>query len=322
MESYQMLPAHLHYRCKYIIEHIRDVVWELDKNLIFTFVSPNSVKMSGYEAEELIGHKISDFLTEQSKIYLSEQIYKRLNNRINGDTQEIVLHEVQFICKNGYIIWVQVSANLMFEEGMFFGYIGTTRNISEQKEYENQLNKYIQELRMLNAKLERMATVDILTGAYNRRKFEDDLDSMMKRKIEHCMPFSMIFFDIDRFKTVNDLFGHKTGDLVLRRFSELVTANLGADDRLYRWGGEEFIAILFETCLEKARQVSEKIRNAICNKDFGIGKKITASFGVCEYIAGENCDQVVSKIDKLLYQAKFLGGNKVMSLLNYDFAEN
>jgi hypothetical protein len=105
-----------------------------------------------------------------------------MNKRLNGDTEEIILHDVQFICKNGLVKWLEVSANLVFEEGRFAGYIGTTRDITEKKEYEYQLSKYIQELKIINAKLEKMATTDILTGAYNRRKFEDDLNLIITKK--------------------------------------------------------------------------------------------------------------------------------------------
>lgn len=313
MESNQKLQSHQFNRYKYIIENIKDVIWEMNTDYVFTFVSPNVKKMTGYEVEEVVGRKIPDFLVKESRNYFFDQVNQHVNKRINGDAGEVVLHDVQFICKNGLVKWLQVSANPMFEEGIFAGYIGTTRDIMEKKEHERQLSKYVQELKIVNAELERMATTDILTGAYNRRKFEDDLDSIIKKKEKHDIQFSLIFFDIDNFKNINDLFGHKIGDLVLQRISKLVLENIRTTDRLFRWGGEEFIIILYGSNLENARNVAGKIRNIIENEDFGLETKITISLGVGEYIADESADQIVARIDKVLYQAKIQGRNRVVS---------
>jgi len=313
MENNQKFQSHQFNRYKYIIENIKDVIWEINMDFVFTFVSPNSKSMSGYEAEELIGYKITDFFVKESQEYFFDQITQRMNSRINGRYNGPILHEVQFICKNGFVKWVEASANPMFEDGKLTGYIGTTRDISEKKEYEYQLSKYIQELQVINAELEKMATTDILTGAYNRRKFEDDLDMIIHKKEKHDMQFSLIFIDIDHFKCVNDLFGHRTGDLVLQRISKLLLENIRTTDRLFRWGGEEFIIILPEASLENAKIVAEKIRNIIQNENFGIEKKITISMGVGESLEGENADQIIARIDKRLYQAKLQGRNRVVS---------
>jgi diguanylate cyclase (GGDEF)-like protein len=123
----------------------------------------------------------------------------------------------------------------------------------------------------------------------------------------------LIFFDIDHFKTINDLFGHKIDDLVSQRISKLVLENIRTTDRLFRWGGEEFIIILPEANLESAKIVAGKIRDIIQNVDFGIKKRITISLGVGEYIANENTDQIISRLDKVLYQAKSQGRNRVVS---------
>ena len=313
MDSNQEFLLHQVNRYKYIMDNVRDIIWEMDKDLAFTFVSPNCKDMAGYEVEEIVGHKLLDFLTEDSRIYMIDQVNRHINKRMNGDTEDIILHDVKFVCKNGEVKWFEVSANLMFEEGEFIGYIGTSRDITEKKEYECQLSKYVQELEILNAELEKTATIDILTGAYNRRKFEDDLDSIIDKKDKDNIRFSMIFFDIDHFKTVNDLFGHKKGDLVLQRITELVLENIKESDRLYRWGGEEFIIILYEAGLENAIKVAEKIRNIINNEDFGINMEITISLGVSQYMEDENADQIISRLDDILYQAKIQGRNIVVS---------
>jgi diguanylate cyclase (GGDEF)-like protein/PAS domain S-box-containing protein len=299
-------------RYQYIIENIRDVIWELDREFRFTFISPNVVEMAGYQPEEMLGRKLADFLTEVSKEYFLEQVRIRLARRDDPAQAENALHDVQFICKNGFIKWVQVSARLIRKNGEFTGYIGTTRDIMERKEYEYQLNQYVQELKKINTELEKSATVDALTGSYNRRKFEDDLDMLVSQARQAPHDFSIIFFDIDRFKSVNDHHGHPTGDRVLQRIAQLVMANIRKTDRLFRWGGEEFTILLYDTKLEDARSVAEKIRRLIANEDFGVEKKITISFGVCQYREPENADQIVARADKTLYQAKVQGGNRVI----------
>lgn len=300
-------------RYKYIIENIKDVIWEMDTDYVYTFVSPNAKNMTGYEAEELVGRKMPDFLAEESRIYVYDLAAKHLNKRINGDTKEIVLMEVQFVCKSGTVKWFEVSANPRFEDGRFVGYIGTTRDITEKKKYESQLNKYISELKDMNAKLEKMATLDALTGAYNRRKFDDALDSIINYKEKYNMSFSLIFFDIDNFKNINDCFGHKMGDFVLQCISKLVLDNIRATDGLFRWGGEEFILILPEANLHNAKNAAEKIRNIIQYHDFGIGHTITISLGVVEYKQDETDDQIINRVDNALLLAKSAGKNRVIA---------
>jgi len=298
-------------RYKYIMENIKDVLWAMNADFVFTFLSPNARKMTGYEPEELIGHRMPDFLVEDSRRYVHDVTVKFGKKRMDGYAEEIILMDVQFICKNGSIKWVEVSANPMFEAGKFIGYIGTTRDITEKKEYEGQLDQYVRDLRLVNARLEEMATVDAVTGAYNRRKFDDDLNLIIKQE-KHTIPISLILFDIDNFKTINDCLGHKVGDRALQSISSLIIENIRDTDGLFRWGGDEFIIILPATNLESAKSVAEKIRNIIQNYDFGIDKKITISLGVGEYKSGESADQIIKRIDNALLTAKSKGKNNVI----------
>lgn len=311
MKDDQKSQLNEYFRYKYIIENIKDIIWELGMDFTYTFVSPNAKDMTGYEAEELVGRKMLDFLVEESRNYVIDQSRQQVKKRVHGDSEEIVLYDVQFICKNGSIKWFEISAKPKFEVGKFVGYIGTTRDITEKKEYESQLKKYIHELKLTNAKLEQMATVDVLTGAFNRRKFDDDLNSIIGNMEKKDIPFSLIFLDIDHFKMINDRHGHKMGDFVLQSVSRLIRENVRATDRLFRWGGEEFILILPDANLESAKCVAEKIRNIIQDYDFKIGDKITVSLGVGEYKLNENIDQIIVRVDSALLKAKSKGRNRV-----------
>lgn len=315
MENNQKLRSRQPDRYEYIIKNIKDVIWEMNTEFIFTFLSPNVKDMTGYEVDEVIGRKLTDFLNEESAKYFNSQLMQNVNKRINGNMSKAILYDVQFVCKNGSVKWLEVSANIMLEESKFIGYIGTSRDISEKKEYEYQISQYIQKLKVINAELKKTAVTDILTGAYNRRKFEDDLNLIINDKKKTDMGFSLIIFDIDYFKNINDQYGHKTGDFVLQHVSELIFKSIRMTDRLFRWGGDEFILVLPDTNLEGAKYVAEKIRNIIQNEDFGIEMKITISSGVSEYTANEDPDQLISRIDKILYQAKIRGRNRVESEL-------
>lgn len=302
-----------HSRYKYVMENIKDVIWEMSPDYIYTFISPNAIEMGGYEAQEMIGRRMPEFLTDESKAYAEELSALYLGLRMGGMDQNIGLMVMQFQCKNGNVKWVEVSAKAMFEKGRFKGYIGTTRDITEKKEYERRLEKCVDELKISNEKLKKTAVIDSLTGAYNRRKFDDELNTIISEREKHGNPFSLIFLDVDYFKKVNDLFGHKTGDIVLQSISELIRGSIRATDTLFRWGGEEFIIILPDANLGNAKAIAEKIRNIIEIHDFGFAHKITISLGVGEYRPDEDTDQILMRLDSALMSAKAKGRNRVIS---------
>ena len=300
-----------YYRYKFIIENIKDIIWEMNPSMIFTFVSPTSKDMAGYEAFEMVGKSILDFLTPESKERIAEQWKQKVQSRASGDSKETILYDAHFICKDGSLIWVEVSAKPVFMENSFIGYIGTTRDISEKKAYENQLGKYIEELKATNGKLEELATFDMLTGAYNRRKFEHFIRSSVDIKEKYECAFSIIMFDIDNFKQINDLCGHNKGDRILQEITSIVKHTLRDTDKLFRWGGDEFIVLLPATTLKDAYKVAEKVRESIEAYDFGAQyNRVTVSLGVGEYKKGDSTDQYVSCVDNALLKAKFHGRNR------------
>lgn len=300
-----------YYRYKYMVENIKDIIWEMDTHLIFTFVSPTSKEMSGYEANEMIGKCMLDFLAVESKEQISEQWKLKVHGRATGDTSVLLL-DVQFICKDGRRIWVEVSVKPVFKENSFVGYIGTTRDISDKKTYENELGKYIEELKYTNRKLEELATFDMLTGALNRRRFEQYIESSIDIKEKHEITFSIIMFDIDSFKQINDLCGHSEGDRILQDISSLVKYMLRDTDKLFRWGGDEFIILLPGTTLKDAYKVADKVRKHIESYDFGTQhSKVTISLGVGEYKKGDSIEHYVSCVDNALLKAKASGRNRI-----------
>jgi diguanylate cyclase (GGDEF)-like protein/PAS domain S-box-containing protein len=292
-------------RYKYVIENVKDVIWEMDPNMVFTFVSPTLKAMSGYTPEEMIGRCILDFLVPESKSRLKGKWNRAISKRLEGSLKSTVLYDVEMICKDGSTIWCEVSVKPVFGERGFSGYIGTTRDVSEKR-------KYLEELKCKNQQLEDLLTLDILTGAFNRRKFEYFVGQEIEKKEKYGSTFSIIIFDVDDFKKINDYSGHKKGDEVLRDITSLLKVTLRATDKLFRWGGDEFIILLPELALKYATKVAQKVREKIAAYDFGTaGQGTTVSLGVGEYAENENQDQFVNRVDHALLKAKFGGKNKV-----------
>ncbi|PJG58237.1 GGDEF domain-containing protein [Aeromonas cavernicola] len=185
--------------------------------------------------------------------------------------------------------------------------------------FHEQLNHAQQEIKELREALNetrKLATEDALTHLLNRRAFDLELTGLMHSK----QPFSLILTDIDHFKRFNDEYGHLLGDQVLRAFGKRLRDASKEGVSAYRLGGEEFALLVPYRNLALARQMAESLRRAIERMsilDRKSGRRIdhiTASFGVGEYNGQESSDNLVGRVDMLLYKAKELGRNRVMPL--------
>lgn len=155
------------------------------------------------------------------------------------------------------------------------------------------------------------ATTDPLTGLYNRLRLNDVLPYEMARAERTKNALSIVMYDIDRFKAINDTFGHGAGDQVLIEISRTVARALRATDHLVRWGGEEFLLVLPDTESDRAQHVAEILRQAIANRRIEEIGQVTSSFGVAEYVPGEAKADLIARADQALYQAKAKGRNQV-----------
>jgi diguanylate cyclase (GGDEF)-like protein len=163
-------------------------------------------------------------------------------------------------------------------------------------------------------KLEKMATEDKLTGAYNRHTFDIIYDQALKEARRKQMTFSIIMFDIDNFKRVNDKFGHFAGDAVLKNIVALTLAGIRESDMLCRWGGEEFLILLKECDLTNALGMAEKVRQSIKDAPTlykGEQITVTVSIGVAEYHPTDDEDSLLSRVDNALFSAKANGKDRV-----------
>jgi diguanylate cyclase (GGDEF)-like protein len=157
------------------------------------------------------------------------------------------------------------------------------------------------------------ASTDLLTGAYNRYRFSKLFDIELQRVMRYDSALALIMFDIDRFKNINDEFGHTEGDMVLKEIAHLVRELIRASDALVRWGGEEFMILVPHTG-EEAAELAEKLRAAVERHHFPHVPKVTASFGVSAYIAGDTLETLYARTDAALYRAKNQGRNCVHAI--------
>lgn len=164
------------------------------------------------------------------------------------------------------------------------------------------------------AHLEKQATTDTLTGIYNREKFDETLGLEMDRARRYGTPLSLIMFDIDHFKDVNDVHGHQVGDAVLVHLARLIGGNIREHDVFARWGGEEFMILAPGVCLEKAAQLAEKLRRLVEKSDCPSVGHITVSFGVTEFYPDDTPRSLAKRVDDALYVAKRGGRNRVEKL--------
>jgi diguanylate cyclase (GGDEF)-like protein len=169
------------------------------------------------------------------------------------------------------------------------------------------------QLQQRNAQLEQLSHTDSLTGLYNRRYLAGELDRRRNDSLRHEYPLSVVLFDLDLFKQVNDTYGHAAGDQALRAFADHLQRELRAGDVGGRWGGEEFLLILPHTDLAGAVAVADRIRSATAEEPVAVdGRSITVTVsGGCALGPGESPEAVVRLADAGLYQAKLAGRNRI-----------
>lgn len=194
--------------------------------------------------------------------------------------------------------WVGVLLYMLFVValgGVYSRNLSVTRRLQFYHEYQ----------------LELMSGTDHLTQIYNRQKFDEVFERWLRLCNSGQAELSIIMFDLDDFKVLNDTHGHARGDQVLVQCVEVIRSRLRANDVFARWGGEEFMLLLPNTSFEAAVGLAERLRAVMEDTDFGCDVQVTASFGVACACAGDDTDTLVQRVDAYLYQAKQAGKNQV-----------
>ena len=156
-----------------------------------------------------------------------------------------------------------------------------------------------------------LAEHDGLTELLNRQAAERVYDREQARASRHELPLSVLLFDIDHFKRINDRYGHDRGDRVLRTLTARVREHLRASDTLARWGGEEFVIIAPHTSEDLAMQLAERLRTAVETMAVGTPETVTISIGISRCARADSLDRAIDRADHALYRAKRAGRNRV-----------
>jgi diguanylate cyclase (GGDEF)-like protein len=184
-------------------------------------------------------------------------------------------------------------------------------NISELKKTQNRLAEAHAQLSIKNKELQKISSTDKLTQLCNRQKLDEIIHKEIEKSKTFDKTFSLVLFDIDYFKCVNDEYGHLVGDTILTELSKVLISNVKSIDTLGRWGGDEFMIILPETDLNNAIVLCEKLRSVVENYEFSHDIHCTLSFGVANMEDCDSKDSLIKRADELLYKAKEKGRNRI-----------
>jgi diguanylate cyclase (GGDEF)-like protein len=182
----------------------------------------------------------------------------------------------------------------------------------ELQDNYHKLQTEMAERQQAQTQLEMLATTDPLTRLYNRRKFEELLAHELERCRRYAGDFAVVLFDVDHFKRVNDQLGHDVGDTVLQFLADLVRSQLRKTDAVARWGGEEFIALVFEADADTSLAVAEKLRQLVEAGQFPHQLQITISLGIAFARRDDTAASLIKRADKALYTAKREGRNRTI----------
>jgi len=310
------------------LEIISDGIWDWNANTSDVFRSPGWFIMLGYS----VGSLENTVFTWESIIHSDD--YKRVmahfENYITHKSDE---YKIQYRCRtqSGEYLWIEDRGHIVAwnDDGTVARMIGAHRNIDaevklkEQQALENKTLQDIVDLRTVellkvnrrlaesSAKSKRLAMTDSLTSLANRYCFEQKLHNESARAKRFNEPLSLIVFDLDKFKSVNDTLGHAEGDLVLIKVAEILVSNVREIDIPARWGGDEFVLLLPNTPLDQASKLADKIRGLIGDEMSEENLAVTASFGVVELNKNEDPMRLAVRADKALYHSKDTGRNKI-----------
>ncbi len=272
------------------IEVSGDNVIITDINGIIQYVNPAFEKETGFKLDEIVGQKPSllksgmhedDFYENLWTTILKGEIFRSyfINKKKDGELY------------NEYT----AIAPIKDSKGNISNFVSTGKDVTKHM--------------ILEKKLKKLATIDKLTHVANRSKFDEVMKSSLGRAKRYGTNLSLILFDIDNFKKINDTYGHLVGDEVLKNIAKIVKKNIRKNDLVARWGGEEFMVIQPDIPSKDANILAQRLRQDIENFTFSKVQKVTASFGVTTFKVEDTLDSFLIRVDKALYKAKNSGKN-------------
>ncbi len=290
-----------------IAENAGDLIVTSDLKGNRLYVSPSYKRILGYDPDELIGRSHATVIHPDDNARLRAAFQSVASGTPTPPMVGRAMH------KDGSIRWLESSVALVrhARTGEPFRVVSVVRDITEKKAIED-------DLASANRKLTELTLTDGLTGVANRRRFDLELAEEWQRGIRTKEKLSLLMIDIDRFKALNDRYGHQRGDECLQRVAAALKRQAGrVEDLVTRYGGEEFAIILPRTDLAAARLVGERMREAVealelshAGSEFGV---VTVSIGAATLVPTREAagDMLIEAADRALYVAKGAGRNRV-----------
>ena len=291
-------------RFQEVAREAQEWIWECDADGLYTYSSPAVADILGYAPDEVVGRlHFYDLWPYEDRETLKRAAFETFAAR--GTFHEFANRAVH---KSGKTVWLQTSgAPILDRDGRLLGYRGTDIDITERKRAQEALEQ-------ANRRLEELATIDELTGLYNRRRFLEMLEAEIERSRRYGAPMALVMADIDQFKSINDTYGHSFGDRVLLEVAKLLRTGARATDAVARYGGDEFMVLMPNTTAEEAVSAAERVRRQMAQRtvsDERQSARVTLSAGIAALSSGGAAtgDALVREADEALYAAKHSGRN-------------
>jgi len=289
---------------KNLIDNLYDGVYFVDTNRRITYWNRGSERITGHSASDMVGKycndNILDHVTDEGR-HLCIEGCPLLDTIQDGQPREA---EVHLRHANGYRVPVVVRTSPIYNENHEI--VGAVEIFSN--------NQSLFKMKRRLVELEEDAFRDPLTGLGNRRLLEVKINSALLEYHQHQIPFGLLFLDIDHFKQVNDTYGHQTGDVILQNTAQNLTRHLRNTDICGRWGGEEFIGLLYNVNIQSLSSIAEKLRHMIASSSINVngGKiSVTASIGAALARETDTLESIIERADQLMYQSKQGGRDRV-----------
>ena len=286
-----------------LIESMQDSMVVLDDARKIIDINPAALKLFNLSAETIIGKPVEEVL----------EPWNESLNRFHGKVE--AEEEICFL-QDGVRSYFDIRISpLINDQGNPSGQIIVLRDVTNRVVIEQKNQEALKNIRDLQQQLYQNSIRDDLTGLYNRRYLEEIVPREIANSLRSNIPISFVMMDIDHFKTINDTYGHTVGDIVLQNVSNCLKEQTRVGDLIFRYGGEEFLALLINTQADAAVQYAERWLESLQEQRlFHDGQQIgiTMSMGVAEFHQdGETFLDVLQAADKAMYQAKADGRNSV-----------
>jgi diguanylate cyclase (GGDEF)-like protein/PAS domain S-box-containing protein len=289
---------------KDVLDNLHDGVYFVDRARRITYWNKGSERITGFTASEVMGRKCADNILKhvnEEGVVLCTSMCPLAYTMHDGKPRQanVFLHH-----KNGHRVPVVVNTIPLY--GADNGIVGAIESFTDNSAYLNAMER----VQMLGE----AALQDSLTGVGNRRFVDMKLNSGISEVQQYDTHVGVLLFDIDRFKTFNDNYGHDVGDQVLQMVSNTINHNIRSIDFLGRWGGEEFIVLLQNINSSQVQAIANKLRMLVEQSFLIVGTEalsITVSGGATMILPGDSAQSLFKRVDQLLYQSKNKGRNQI-----------